>query len=284
MIVTLTTDMGLSDYYVAAIKGALYTADSQIKIVDITHSVRPFDVAEAAFQISSCYKNFPQGTIHLVGVDTEPIINFSGSDGAFPSILEFEGQYFISNDNGFFGAFLNGNSPDNFWRIEDLSPSEDLFKFPTKNLFARIAGRILKGENIDSFGKKSTYYRDAFKPAIISAPNFIKGHVVYIDSFGNAITNIRKDDFVDQGEDVPFVINFKSKDNFIDQISISYNEVSEGDKVAVFNENGWLEIAINRGANRTTGGASQLFGLKKNDVVSVKFTPLGSHSSFQSLF
>lgn len=276
--------MGLSDHYVASIKGVLYGINPAMRIVDISHTIKPFDVSEASFHVASCYKDFPKGTVHIIGVDTEPIINFSGSDGAFPSVLELDGQFFIANDNGFFGTFLKERRPDNFWRIEDVFASTDLFKFPTKNLYVKIAGRILNGEDINSFGKITDQYRSALNPVATQDPNLIKGYITHIDSFGNAITNIDVDAFKAQGENVPFVIYFKSKENFIDHISISYNEVAQGEKVAVFNENGWLEIAINRGANGSTGGAEKLFGLRKNDMIRVEFTPQGSRTTIDSLF
>ena len=104
-IITLTTDMGLQDYYVASLKGTILTLNPEAIIVDISHSVKPFNISEAAYYISSCYRNFPKGTVHVIGVDDEPIVNFSGTDGSFPSILKFEGHYFISNDNGFLELF-----------------------------------------------------------------------------------------------------------------------------------------------------------------------------------
>ena len=86
------------------------------------------------------------------------------------------------------------------------------------------------------------------------------------------------------GKDTPFIIRFKKKDYFIDVISLSYNEVPPGEKVAIFNENNLLEIAINRGASKTNGGAEQLFGLHENDIVRVEFTPKGSKQTIDDLF
>ena len=112
----------------------------------------------------------------------------------------------------------------------------------------------------------------------------IKGYVIHVDNYGNAITNINQELFERFGEDTPFVLYFKRKDYFIDVISGAYNEVPQGEKVAVFNENGLLEIAINRGANGSTGGAEQLFGLRINDMIRIEFTPAGSRETIESLF
>jgi len=276
--------MGLDDHYVASLKGTILSAVDKVNIVDITHAVRPFDISEAAFHVRSCYSDFPSGTIHVVGVDSEPIVNFGGSDGSFPTIMEYDDQFFISNDNGFFGAFLRENRPVAIWRIEDFISDPKAFKFPTKNVLVKSAIRLLKGEKPDSFATSFNGYKNALALVAVSETNLIKGHVVHIDIYGNIITNVHQTLFERFGKDTPFVLYFKRKDYFIDVISNTYNEVAQGEKVAIFNENGFLEIAINRGANASTGGAEKLFGLNKNDIIRIEFTPAGSRETLDSLF
>ena len=238
--------MGLSDHYVASLKGTILSQKENVQIVDISHNVRPFDISEAAYLVRACYADFPDGTIHVIGVDSEPIVNFGGSDGSFPSILFYANQYFISNDNGFFGAFLKENVPTTFWRMDDVLSNPNLFKFPTKNMLVTAALALLNGKKIEEIASPFTGYKNAFTLTAISELNRIKGHVVHIDNYGNAITNVHK--------------------------------------VAIFNENNFLEIAINRGANGSTGGAEQLFGLHVQDMVRIEFTPKGSRDTIDSLF
>lgn len=283
-IITLTTDMGLKDHYVASLKGGIYSSMGDVTIVDVSHTIRPFDISEAAYQLNACYQDFPEGTIHIVGVDSEPVINFGGADGSFPSILSIDGHYFISTDNGFFGAFLGERRPDGFWRVDNILSVDNPFRFPAKNLLVPIAEKLIKGEKPDNFAQKSDQYKRAFMHMAITEPNLIKGHIIHIDSYGNVITNINEELFKRMGENIPFVIYFKNKNYFIDNISESYNEVAQGEKVAIFNDSGLLEIAINRGANRSTGGAEELFGLRVNDMIRVEFTPQGSRETLESLF
>ena len=283
-VITLTTDMGLNDHYVASLKGSLLKSASDVQVVDIVHTVRPFDISEAAFHVRSCFTDFPEGTVHVIGVDSEPIVNFGGSDGSFPSIMKYQNQYFISCDNGFFGAFLGENHPQGFWRIDDILSNEKLFKFPTKNVLIPAAVKLLNGVQPEEIGSASTEYKSALNPIAVSEANLIKGYVIHVDNYGNAITNINQELFERFGEDTPFVLYFKRKDYFIDVISGAYNEVPQGEKVAVFNENGLLEIAINRGANGSTGGAEQLFGLRINDMIRIEFTPAGSRETIESFF
>ncbi|MFN5147542.1 MAG: S-adenosyl-l-methionine hydroxide adenosyltransferase family protein [Flavobacteriia bacterium] len=283
-IITLTTDMGVRDHYVAALKGAILRHTPNARIIDISHTVRPFDVAEASFYVSSCFDDFPEGTVHVIGVDSEPMINFSGSEGSFPSIMLFKGQYFISNDNGFFGSLLQDDKPDAFYRIDDVLSRPDLFRFPTKNMLIPAACKVLNGEEINDFASPFEFYKKAFALTAVIETNLIKGNVIHIDNYGNLITNVHQSLFERFGPDTPFTIYYRNKDYHIDEISPTYNAVPSGEKVAIFNNNGLLEIAINRGANMSSGGAEKLFGIRISDVIRIEFTPRGSRNTLESLF
>jgi hypothetical protein len=283
-IITLTTDMGVRDHYVAAIKGAILKLSPAAVIIDISHTVRPFDVAEAAYYVSSCFEDFPEGTVHIIGVDSEPMINFSGSEGSFPSILKFKGHYFISTDNGFFGSFLEDQQADEFYRIDDVLSRLDLFKFPTKNMLVPAACRIVNGESVSSFATPFNLFKKAFALNAVIEQNLIKGNVVHIDNYGNLITNVHENLFERFGKDTPFTIYYRNRDYHIDEISATYNAVPNGEKVAIFNNNKLLEIAINRGANLSGGGAEKLFGVRIGDVIRIEFTPRGSRNTLESLF
>ena len=281
-IVTLTSDTGLQDYYVAAMKGALMNQLPQAYIVDISHHIRPFDVANAAFQLRCCYKDFPKGTIHIIGVDSEP--TFQGDKISFPSIMLFEGQYFISNDNGFFGCFLDEAHPDELYSFTDIVNHPEMWKFPTKNCFIPLAKRISNGEAIGQFAKPTNAYRRAFIQKAILEDLLIRGNVIHVDGYGNLITNITKSDFNQFGKGTPFTIKYLNKEYYIDEINETYNAVTMGERVALFNSSDLLEIAINRGANGSTGGANKLFGMRQGDPVHVEFTPKGSKDDIESLF
>lgn len=274
--------MGLNDHYVASLKGTIYKSTTNVNIVDVSHLVNPFDIAEAAYLVSSCINDFPEGTVHVVGVDSEPVVNFGGNDGSFPSVMVFKGQFIIANDNGFFGSFLKEEIADSFWRLDNVLSNTKLFKFPTKNMLLPAAIHLIQGNPIEDIASPQEGYKQAFSLTAVSEKEVIKGHVVHIDSYGNAITNIHTTLFSRYG-DVPFILYFKRDNYFIDSISNSYNEVVEGEKVAIFNENGYIEIAINRGANRSTGGAEKLFGLQKGDLIRIEFQAAGSKPTLESL-
>lgn len=284
--ITLTTDMGLKDYYVASLKASiLQQCNDPIHLIDITHEVQPFDVAEAAFHVSQAFRSFPDGSIHIIGVDSEPIFNFGNAEGSFPSIMVLNNQYFVSNDNGFFGVLARFGEDARFYRIEDVLSNPKGFKFPTKNMLVPIACKLANGEKIENLATLYPSYKKAFATIPVIEEHLIKGSIIHFDKFGNAITNIDADLFQKIGNNAPFIIKFREGESYkIDVISKTYNEVPDGEKLATFNENGLLEIAINRGANQSTGGAQKLFALRKNDVVRIEFMPRDSRTSLQELF
>ncbi len=288
-IITLTTDTGLKDFYHASLKGTLYRLSNQIQIVDISHDITPFDISEAAFQIKSCYQDFPTGTIHIIGVDSEPQLldpnPFVGNRAmipSYPSIMKFQGHYFIGIDNGFFGAFLGELFPDEFYRFTAIESHPEMMSFPTKNCLIPLAIKIINNEKLSDFCDPITTYKTAFSQQAVTELNSVQGTVIHVDTYGNLITNISKKEF-DKYENVGFKILYYGNSYVIDKISKTYNEVSFGDPVAIFNDNNLLEIAINRGANRGNGGADRLFGVKKGDSVRVNFFPAGSRLDFDSI-
>lgn len=280
-IVTLTTDMGLSDHYAASLKGTLYSLDPEIGIVDISHLVRPFDIVQASFMVRNVYRDFPAGTVHVIGVDSEPVIN--PLDGSYPAIMKIEKQFFVANDNGVFELLLQQREHEGFWHIDDVL-SRPGFHFPVKNIFLPTAVKLANGTSPDELGSSSESWKKAYMINPVVEQNLIKGAIIHIDHFGNAITNITREEFYRFGDSTPFTIRFRRKEYFIDVISGMYNEVAPGEKLALFNSSGLLEIAINKGARGVTGGADSLFGLHVGDMIRVEFTPPGSAETINSLF
>lgn len=277
--------MGLQDHYVASLKGTILKTEKDVQIIDISHQVKPFDVVQASFLLSQCIKDFPEGTVHIVAVDTEPDLKFGPGQESVPAVMKFDGQFIISNDNGFFGSFLEEKAHEGFYHLDDVLSNPLKLKFPSKEIYIPIALKLAGGEDITKLGTLTEQCRRAFSPSPLIEQYLIKGNIVHFDNYGNAITNIDKELFYSIGKDAPFIIMFRNEEGYkIDQISNSYNEVVQGEKVAIFNSNGLLEIAINRGANQGAGGAEKLFGLRKNDIVRIEFQPRGSKETLNSLF
>ncbi|HLW30391.1 MAG TPA: SAM-dependent chlorinase/fluorinase [Brumimicrobium sp.] len=284
-IITLTTDMGSGDYYVASLKGRILKTLPDVQIVDVSHVVSPFKITQAAYLLKNCMNDFPENTVHVVGVDAEPLINFNQpEESIYPTIIKFKGQYFVGADNGFFSLLLGSKKAEGMWRLEDVLSRPELMNFPTKNILIPAACKIIAGEVFESFCSPVESIRKAITLSPVIDGNTLKGMVSYIDHYGNIITNITKDDFYSIGKNVPFVIYFRQKEYYIDVISLGYNEVPPGEKVAIFNDGGYLEIAINKGTPENGGGANSLFGLRVNDIIRIEFTPRGSRTTIESLF
>ena len=262
-IITLTTDMGLKDYYVASVKGAILSELSDVNIVDISHQIASFDIAQASFVIKNCYNDFPKGTIHIISISP------GNSSDTKHLLVENFGHYFIGADNGIF-SLLFDKLPDNIFELT-IREEENTQCFPTKNVFAKAACHIARGGTPEIIGKRTTEIkkRQLFRATVEN--HVIKGTVAYIDCYGNIITNISKDIFQEVGKGREFRIYLTRAGYMITKIHQQYSDVPEGEKIAIFSSSGNLEIAINKGVEGSGGGANKLFGLKINDTITIEF-------------
>jgi S-adenosylmethionine hydrolase len=264
VIITLTSDMGLKDHYVAAVKGAILRQYPEAAIVDISHLIKPFDIAMASFVLRNAYPEFPRGSIHLIGVNPE-------SDGQTPHlVVRHDGHYFIGADNGIFSLLFDGKPHECFELTMKLE--ENQATFPTKTVFVPAACHLARGGTPDVIGRKVVQVREliGFQPAVDA--HSIRAKVVYIDVYGNVVTNVRRGLFNEVGKGRNFRIGYGRSGDDITRLHNNYNEVPNGEKVAFFGANGLLEIAINKGAENGGGGsAASLFGLREGDAIRVEF-------------
>ena len=262
-IITLTSDMGIRDHYVAAVKGAIITQCPEARIVDISHAILPFSNAEAAFVLRNAYPEFPRGTVHIIGVNPE-------ADGQTPHlVVRHDGHFFVGADNGIFSLLFDGK-PHEAYELT-MMLDDDHATFPVKSVFVKAASHIARGGTADVIGRKTTRIREqiGFQPAVDNTS--IRGKVVHVDVYGNLMTNIRRSLFEDIGKGRPFRITFGRTDDDITRLDKGYADVPAGERVAFFSANGLLEVAINKGATGVGGGASQLFGVRAEDPVRIDF-------------
>ncbi len=254
-VITLTTDMGNSGYYVASVKAAIVKGLPDANIIDITHSVRPFHITSAAFIIRNVYKQFPEGTIHIVAVDA------LNSPHSKVIAIKMEGHYFIGPDNGLFSLVFS-NPPAEVVEIT-IAPSIDSLAFVAKDIMAKTAVHIAKGASLNEIGREYKNYTQLTAWQPIYNDDTIRTSVVYVDEYGNCIFNLEKELFERVGRGRKFSVDVKR--NPVEGISKTYNDVSGGELVALFTGSGLLEIAINR------GNISELLGLKEGDSVLISF-------------
>ncbi len=255
-IITLTSDWGLSDYYVPAVKGAIFSALPNVNVVDITHNIEPFDVRSAAFVVKNCYKNFPQGTIHILAIDTEESVENPHA------VVKANGHYFVGTDNSIFSLII-GQDPYEAVTIEVMQDT-DYFTFSTKDRFVKVAVMLYNGASLEDIGKPY-----AIKEKIEIRPtydnNSIHGLVNYIDSYENLVTNISRTLFEKIRNGRNFTIKLSSRIYRINDIKTGYQEVPVPDVLALFGTHGFLEIAMNHGK------AASLLGMERDSSVDIYF-------------
>ena len=276
-IITLTTDFGEKDHFAGAIKGAIYNELSDVKIVDISHQISPFNIAEAAYIIQNAYKSFPKGTIHVIGIDSE--LNPENKHIA----VYLDEHYFICANNGIMSMICQEIAPNKIVEINIHDKIET--SFPVLDVFVKVACHIARGGTLEVIGKVINTIKPIKNliPFVNDEKNQIIGSVIYIDNYGNVITNITKKFFESIQKTRSFEIsarNYKFKkvhNKYSDIVNFDIPEDrrnDEGRGLVVFNASGYLEIAVYKSNCDTVGSASTLMGLRALDTVTVTFNKI----------
>ncbi|GER60143.1 SAM hydrolase/SAM-dependent halogenase family protein [Patiriisocius marinus] len=273
-IITLTTDFGEKDHFAGAVKGAIYSELSDIKIVDISHSVAPFHITEAAYIIQNAYSSFPPGTIHIVGIDSE-----LNPENKHIAVL-LDGHYFICANNGIISMLANEIRPEKI--VEINIHDRILTNFPVLDVFVKVACHIARGGTLEVIGKTIETIKEirGIDPHINNDETQIVGSVIYIDNYGNVITNIKKAHFEKVGKGRPFSITSRTAsfntiyNNYSDAIDFGTpadKRDEAGKKIALWNSSNYLELAIYKSNPATVGSAASLFGLEYREVITINF-------------
>lgn len=272
-IITLTTDYGLKDHFVGALKGKILSEFPEALIIDISHNIDAFNIAEAAYIIGAAYASFPKGSVHLIGVDIE----LSAENQHIA--MQWNDQYFVCADNGILSMLIQKIVPQKLVaiNIHDRLPSDatDL------DVFVKVACHLAKGGLPNVIGKEIQSIKEVTELQAVVKENQIKGYVIYIDHLGNVVTNISKKMFLETGKGRPYSIQFKNQT--INTILSKYSDIAnisekyplkyyEGKKLAIFNEAEFLEIALFRSNPETVGSASSLLGLNYRDMLTIEFS------------
>ncbi len=259
-LLTLTTDFGTHDAYVAAMKGVILSLSPALRLIDVTHEISPQDVMEAAFVLREAIQYFPSETVHLVVVD--PGV---GTDRRAVA-LRHHGHWFVGPDNGLFALLLETTTPEAlvvldrpaFWRTP--APSDT---FHGRDIFAPVAAHLALGRRLDEVGSP----RESLKPLHWALPiadeQGVQGWVVHIDRFGNCITNLPRETLEDKrrGRALKGYVGT----SVIGGLQATYGAVAGGEPLLLFGSSGFLEVAVNG------GNASALLDIRKGTPVNVVF-------------
>jgi hypothetical protein len=240
-ILTLTTDFGLSDHYVGTMKGVVHSICPRARIVDISHGVTPFEVAEGAYLIAQAYRYFPKKTVHVVVVD--PGVGTARR----PILMEAAGQYFVAPDNGVLSMIYAREKH----KIR-LIANDRYFRKPVsrtfhgRDIFAPVAAHVAAGVAPSRMGKLiEDYLRPAFAQPQRTGKRSWAGRILRIDHFGNIITNFHQDEFPDL-ERRNFSLNLGPHQ--VTVLARNYAEAGPGELFAIVGSSGYLEVSVNQGS------------------------------------
>ena len=254
-LITLMTDFGQKDGYVAAMKGVILSIAPEVQLVDITHSIAPQDVLEAAFVLASAAPYFPQDAIHLIVVD--PGV---GSARRALAVKTSQGIY-VAPDNGVLAPSLKSEPPaaiisltnERFWRT--LDPSRT---FHGRDIFAPVAAHLAGGTPIERMGDEVQTIEGLELPKVIEDANgTMRGKIVHVDHFGNLISNI-----AESALERNMRVQIRGEE--IGQVQQTYAHVAPGEPVALVGSHGYLEIAIRN------GNAAERLGARRGSQVTLR--------------
>jgi S-adenosyl-L-methionine hydrolase (adenosine-forming) len=251
-IITLTTDFGLDDAYVGIVKAVLLSIFPGAALVDITHNIAPQNLEEASYILYTSVKYFPTATVHLAVVD--PGVGSSRR----PILVQSRGQFLVGPDNGVFTDFLDDAAKVFFLNRPQFFLSHVSHTFHARDVFAPVAAHLARGTEPEQMGEliSDPARLERLKP--VCEPDRIVGSVIYIDRFGNMITNIKANQVDDDS-----VVRVMGKE--IQGVSSSYSEKPKGTLLAVIGSSGLLEIALasDSAALRLKGSIGQAVEVRK---------------------
>jgi S-adenosylmethionine hydrolase len=259
-LITLLTDFGDRDYFVASMKGVILTINPHATIVDLSHQIAPHKIEEAGYVLHSCYRSFPDGTIHVAVVD--PGV---GSNRR-PLLVSSSRYYFLAPDNGLLTYVMKEEDGVEVRHIENKQYrlKAQGATFDGRDLFAPAAAWLAKGEPLASFGR---LVNDPVKFPLeepVWQDQRLVGRIVYVDRFGNLISNILRKHL----EEVEAVTKHPTPEIHIAQqtikgLVVSYSEGEGSRPAALLNSNGFLEIFVKEGS------VAEALGLKSGALITV---------------
>lgn len=259
-VITLTTDFGTNDPYIGVMKGVILNINPQIHIVDITHSIPPQNIHDAAFVIDSAFRYFPSGSIHVVVVDP-------GVGSTRRAIAcQTETGCFVCPDNGVLSYVLDEDAPLRTVSVDNTEYClpEISNTFHGRDIFAPIAAHLSRGVLLRDIGRAVNNLVRLKGSKVQITRTEIIGRIIWIDSFGNLITNISSEILESTIARENFAIRAGNVE--INRLNRSYAESQAGECLAIIGSFGRLEISVNQ------GNAAQLLELKRGDPIVVRKT------------
>lgn len=263
-IVTLTTDWGLSDYYVGVVKGRLYSLLNDVIVVDITHEIDDFNLLKTAFIVENACTKYPEGTIHIIDVNSYEQGEVNGSKPRPYVVVKHKNQYYICTDNGL-PSMIFGNDEVEITDIA-LFNETDYYTFAALDLFPKVVKMIAESKSIENIGSKmDSFYNKVPNTQFILQNNNTEliAKAIYIDKYGNVFLNIKDYEFNKIRNNRSFKIMVGRE--IVENISLSYADVEFGCPLLTISSSGYLQLALRE------SNYSALIGVNVDDSVKITF-------------
>jgi len=256
-VITFMSDFGSSDHYVAAVKSQVLRVNAAINIIDISHEIKEFDLSHASFVIKQVFRDFPEGSVHILAVDSV------GRRSDKYLAIKVEEHYFVCPDNGLI-SLISDQKPVSVVDINSLVVNKSTF--PAKDIMAPAAAKLGSGVSIYDLGVEVDQYIQLIGRQVKATKREIAGNVIRVDHYGNLITNIEKNEFEkihSLNQEKGFTV--RAGREVFNKINQYFYQVEPGDCYLLFNSNNLLQIGINK------GNASQLLGLERDTPIFIQF-------------
>lgn len=261
-IITLLSDFGLKDSYVAEMKAAILSLSREVQIIDISHQVEKFDVRTGAFLLACAAPHFPEDTIHVAVVDP------GVGTVRLPIIIQTLNACYVGPDNGVLAlAVRNDGGPRSVHKINDrkLMLPNVSSTFHGRDVFAPAAARLANGRRPAEFGPKISKIDAPTFAQVIQKQGTLVGEVIHIDDFGNIITNFRPKDIRLVKTEPVFKARIKNTELTL-KLCKTYAEVSQHEPLALMGSHSFLEISMNQ------GNAAESLKTKEGDKIAIRLT------------
>lgn len=272
-VITFTSDYGLVDHRVPSVKGKILSLNENVNIIDISHEIQAYNLLQTAYIVRNSYSFFPKGTVHIISVDS-----FYTKERKC-ILYDADGHYFIAADNGVLSLIFYDIKPEAVYEITFNNRFDDEVNFTSTDIFAPVAVHLKNGGLPEVIGRKYKTPKQLSFPRPVFSENekMIIGEIMYIDNFGNVVSNISKKFFEKNAVGFDsFIVKFRNL-----ALSKIYGQYTEfvndwtnehefhGKSAAIFNDAGLLELTIYKGNSQN--GAKTLFGLKVGEKIYIEF-------------
>ena len=243
-VLTFLSDFGSDSHYMASFRGAMHQTSISLPFIEITSRIEPFDIVEAAYLSSMVFEDFAPGTIHILATNVVAT-SFEGHLAA-----KFKGHYFLAPDNGILSLIFGEDFTEYY-----LIPT-DSYEQKIQNVYLPFVELLLESGDLGSVSTQTSKVNTKARLKAVNDGKELRGTVIFVDHFGNAYTNITKEEFYNFIGESSYIINL-SLHSTLSEISKNFADVQEGDPLCYFSDHGYLVVAIKKSS------AFKLLNLRK---------------------